>query len=135
NTTDPDYVRWTQWIFLTLFKRGLAFQSEVPVNWCPALGTVLANEEVVDGLSERGGHPVIRQPLRQWQLRITAYADRLANDLADLDWPETKLKQRDWIGRSEGAEVSFPVVGLAVVLKVFTTRSDTMFGASFIAVD
>ena len=134
NTTDPKYLRWTQWIFLQLFKRGLAFQSEVPVNWCPALGTVLSNEEVIDGLSERGGHPVVRQPLRQWQLRITAYADRLANELEDLDWPETKLKQRDWIGRSEGTEVNFPVVGSDVILKAFTTRPDTLFGATYMVV-
>jgi leucyl-tRNA synthetase len=134
NTTDPGYVRWTQWIFLQLFKHGLAFQSEVPVNWCPALGTVLANEEVIDGVSERGGHPVVRQPLRQWQLRITAYADRLASELEPLDWPETKLKQRDWIGRSVGAEVNFAVVGSDVVLKVFTTRPDTLFGATYMVV-
>jgi leucyl-tRNA synthetase len=134
NTTDPDYVRWTQWIFLQLFQRDLAFQSEIPVNWCPALGTVLANEEVVDGLSERGGHPVVRRPLRQWQLRITAYADRLATDLEDLDWPETKQKQRDWIGRSEGAEVTFPVVGRDVSLTVYTTRPDTLFGATYVVV-
>src|SRR5688572_9362676 len=125
NTTDPEYVRWTQWIFLKLMERGLAFQSEIPVNWCPALGTVLANEEVVDGVSERGGHPVVRRPLRQWQLRITAYADRLANDLEELDWPETKQKQRDWIGRSEGAEVNFAIVDKGVNLTVYTTRPDT----------
>lgn len=134
NTTDPGYLRWTQWIFLQLFKRGLAFQSEVPVNWCPALGTVLANEEVIDGVSERGGHPVIRQPLRQWQLRITAYADRLATDLESLDWPETKQKQRDWIGRSVGAEVDFRLVDSDIVLKVFTTRPDTLFGATYMVV-
>ncbi len=134
NTTDPDYVRWTQWIFLQLFQRNLAFQSEIPVNWCPALGTVLANEEVVDGVSERGGHPVVRRPLRQWQLRITAYADRLATDLEDLDWPETKQKQRDWIGRSEGAEVTFAVVGRDVSLTVYTTRPDTLFGATYVVV-
>jgi leucyl-tRNA synthetase len=135
NTTDPDYVRWTQWIFLQQYKRGLAFQSEIPVNWCPALGTVLANEEVIDGVSERGGHPVVRKPLRQWQLRITAYADRLATDLEDLDWPEgTKQKQRDWIGRSEGAEVNFAVVDRDVTLTVYTTRPDTLFGATYIVV-
>ena len=135
DTTDPDYVRWTQWIFLQLFKRGLAFQGEIPVNWCPALGTVLANEEVIDGRSERGNHPVIRQPLRQWQLKITAYADRLAADLADLDWPEaTKLKQRDWIGRSEGAEVDFPIVGRADSLRVYTTRPDTLYGATYMVI-
>jgi leucyl-tRNA synthetase len=135
DTTDPGYVRWTQWIFLRLFERGLAFQADVPVNWCPALGTVLANEEVVDGKSERGGHPVVRQPLRQWQLRITAYADRLAADLAGLDWPEsTKQKQIDWIGRSEGAEVDFPVVGRDGALRVFTTRPDTLFGATYMVI-
>jgi leucyl-tRNA synthetase len=135
DTTDPRYVRWTQWIFLRLFERGLAFQAEIPVNWCPAFGTVLANEEVVDGKSERGGHPVVRQPLRQWQLRITAYADRLAADLAGLDWPDsTKQKQIDWIGRSEGAEVDFPVVGRDGALRVFTTRPDTLFGATYMVI-
>jgi leucyl-tRNA synthetase len=134
NTTDPDYVRWTQWIFLQLFKRGLAFQAEIPVNWCPALGTVLANEEVIDGLSERGNHPVVRQPLRQWQLRITAYADRLSEELEGLDWPETKQKQRDWIGRSEGAEVDFPVIGRNEKLRVFTTRPDTLYGATYMVI-
>src|SRR5580698_1330794 len=111
DTTDPAYVRWTQWIFLKLFERGLAYQAEIPVNWCPELGTVLANEEIVDGKSERGGYPVERLPLRQWMLKITAYADRLDADLAKLDWPDTKLKQHNWIGRSEGAEVDFAVVG------------------------
>ncbi len=134
DTTDPKYVRWTQWIFLQLFETGLAFQSEVPVNWCPALGTVLANEEVIDGLSERGGHPVVRQPLRQWQLKITAYADRLAEELEPLDWPETKLKQRDWIGRSEGAEVHFALEGRDEKLTVFTTRPDTLFGATYMVI-
>src|SRR5688572_15275992 len=134
NTTSPDYVRWTQWIFLELFRRGLAFQSEIPVNWCEALGTVLANEEVVDGVSERGGHPVVRKPLRQWQLRITAYADRLATELEGLDWPETRQKQRDWIGRSEGAEVQFPISGRTERLTVYTTRPDTLFGASYMVV-
>jgi leucyl-tRNA synthetase len=134
DTTDPGYVRWTQWIFLELYRRGLAFQSEIPVNWCQALGTVLANEEVVDGVSERGGHPVVRKPLRQWQLRITAYADRLAADLEGLDWPETKQKQRDWIGRSEGAEVRFALAGRSDELRVYTTRPDTLFGASYVVV-
>ena len=134
DTTDPEYVKWTQWIFLKLFERGLAFQAEVPVNWCPELGTVLANEEVIDGRSERGNHPVVRQPLRQWQLRITAYADRLAEDLEALDWPETKQKQREWIGRSEGAEVAFPLVGHAESLAVFTTRPDTLFGATYMVI-
>jgi leucyl-tRNA synthetase len=135
DTTDPKYVRWTQWIFLKLFERGLAVQAEIPVNWCPALGTVLANEEVVDGLSERGGHPVVRQPLRQWQLRITVYADRLAADLATIDWPEsTKQKQVEWIGRSEGAEVDFPLAGKPGALRVFTTRPDTLFGATYMVI-
>jgi leucyl-tRNA synthetase len=134
DTTDPRYVRWTQWIFLKLFERGLAFQAEIPVNWCPALGTVLANEEVIDGRSERGNHPVIRTPLRQWQLRITAYADRLAEELEPLDWPETKQKQRDWVGKSEGAEVDFPVVGRSEKIRVFTTRPDTLFGATYLVI-
>jgi leucyl-tRNA synthetase len=134
DTTDPGYVRWTQWIFLRLFERGLAVQADIPVNWCPELGTVLANEEVVDGKSERGGFPVVRQPLRQWQLRITAYADRLAADLEGLDWPESRQKQIDWIGRSEGAEVDFPLVGKPGALRVFTTRPDTLFGATYMVI-
>ena len=134
STTDPEYVRWTQWIFLRLFERGLAFQAETPVNWCPALGTVLANEEVIDGRSERGNHPVVRQPLRQWQLRITAYAERLSDELEGLDWPETKQKQRDWIGKSEGAEVDFPLVGREDKLRCFTTRPDTLFGATYMVI-
>jgi len=110
DTTDPKYFRWTQWIFLQLFKQGLAYQAEIPVNWCPELGTVLANEEVIDGKSERGGHPVIRQPMRQWMLRITAYAQRLLDGVDGLDWSEgIKAMQRNWIGRSEGAEVDFAV--------------------------
>ncbi|WP_332238977.1 leucine--tRNA ligase [Sporolactobacillus sp. KGMB 08714] len=133
NTTDPDYYRWTQWIFLQLYKKGLAYMAEVPVNWCPALGTVLANEEVIDGKSERGGFPVVRKPMKQWMLRITAYADRLLNDLNDLDWPESiKEMQRNWIGRSEGAEVVFPVDGHpGKSVTVFTTRPDTLFGATY----
>ncbi|HVU05431.1 MAG TPA: leucine--tRNA ligase [Polyangiaceae bacterium] len=134
NTTSPGYVRWTQWIFLRLFERGLATQAEIPVNWCPELGTVLANEEVIDGRSERGGHPVIRQPLRQWTLAITRYADRLAADLETLDWPETKQKQLDWIGRSEGAEVDFSVVGRDDELTVYTTRPDTLAGATYVVI-
>jgi leucyl-tRNA synthetase len=131
STTDPDYYRWTQWIFLRLFERGLAYEAEVPVNWCEALGTVLANEEVIDGKSERGGHPVVRKPMRQWMLRITAYADRLLEDLDSIDWPEhVKRMQREWIGRSEGAEVVFPVEG-GGEFTVFTTRPDTLFGATF----
>ncbi len=132
DTTDPAYVKWTQWIFLRLFRRGLAFQAETPVNWCEALGTVLANEEIVDGKSERGGHPVIRVPLRQWILKITAYADRLLADLEGLDWPETKKKQEDWIGRSEGCEIDFTIPGAKGPVRVFTTRPDTIFGATYL---
>ncbi len=168
DTTDPNYFKWTQWIFLQLFdtwydaelKKGrpiaelpippdvkaqgepavrayqdskrLAYQAEVPVNWCAYLGTVLANEEVVDGKSERGGHPVVRMPLRQWLLRITAYGDRLIEDLEPLDWSESiKKMQRDWIGRSEGAEVDFPLADSTGSLRVFTTRPDTLFGATY----
>lgn len=140
STTEPHYYKWTQWIFLQLFKRGLAYQAEVPVNWCPALGTVLANEEVVNGVSERGGHPVIRKPMRQWMLRITAYADRLLEDLDGLDWPESiKEMQRNWIGRSEGAEIEFCALshnGLErdAKLTVYTTRPDTIFGATYLVV-
>jgi leucyl-tRNA synthetase len=166
DTTDPGYVKWTQWIFLVLFdtwydhagnkgrpiselpipedvrKQGadsirryqdskrLAYQAEVPVNWCPALGTVLANEEVIDGKSERGGYPVERRPLRQWMLRITDYAERLLNDLESLDWSDAiKAQQRNWIGRSEGADVQFPVQDTAIT--VFTTRPDTLYGATY----
>jgi len=132
DTTDPEYYKWTQWIFIQLYKRGLAYIDEVPVNWCPALGTVLANEEVIDGKSERGGHPVERRPMKQWMLKITAYADRLLEDLEDLDWPENiKEMQRNWIGRSEGAEVTFTVKGTDHSFKVFTTRPDTLFGATY----
>ena len=140
------YVKWTQWIFLQLFKRGLAFQDKKLVNWCPELGTVLANEEIIDGLSERGSFPVVRMPLRQWVLKITAYADRLADDLeaSGVDWPEgTKTAQENWIGRSEGAYVDFGVTppaegGAAAkaladdVIKVFTTRPDTLMGATYV---
>ncbi|CAI5969861.1 unnamed protein product [Closterium sp. NIES-65] len=136
STTDPDYYRWTQWIFLQILNRGLAYQADVAVNWCPALGTVLANEEVVDGLSERGGHPVIRKPMRQWMLRITEYADRLLDDLDGLDWPESvKEMQRNWIGRSEGAEVEFAIADVAdgsASVRVFTTRPDTICGATYL---
>jgi leucyl-tRNA synthetase len=132
NTTDPNYYKWTQWIFLKLYEKGLAYMDEVPVNWCPALGTVLANEEVIDGKSERGGHPVIRKPMKQWMLRITAYADRLLEDLEELDWPESiKEMQRNWIGRSEGAHVHFAVDGHDETFTVFTTRPDTLFGATY----
>ncbi|WP_369902193.1 leucine--tRNA ligase [Bacillus manliponensis] len=132
NTTDPGYYKWTQWIFLKLYEKGLAYVDEVPVNWCPALGTVLANEEVIDGVSERGGHPVERRPMKQWMLKITAYADRLLEDLDDLDWPESlKDMQRNWIGRSEGAEVHFKIDGTGEKFTVFTTRPDTLFGATY----
>ena len=132
NTTDPDYYKWTQWIFLKLYEKGLAYMDEIPVNWCPALGTVLANEEVIDGKSERGGHPVIRKPMRQWILKITAYADRLIEDLEELDWPESiKDMQRNWIGRSEGASVNFSIEGTDKAFTVFTTRPDTLFGATY----
>src|SRR6056297_2821348 len=163
-TTDENYVRWTQWIFLVLYEtwfdpetqkgrpiaelpipaevtadgeravqryrdsRRLAYQDDALVNWCPKLGTVLANEEVVDGKSEVGGHPVVRKPMKQWMLRITAYAERLLDDLDGLDWPDSiKDLQRNWIGRSEGAEVGFQVTGSGRELRIFTTRPDTMF--------
>ncbi len=132
NTTDPDYYKWTQWIFTKLYEKGLAYVDEVPVNWCPALGTVLANEEVIDGKSERGGHTVERRPMRQWMLKITAYADRLLEDLEELDWPESiKDMQRNWIGRSEGANVHFAIDGTDDTFTVFTTRPDTLFGAAY----
>ncbi|MFD0674076.1 leucine--tRNA ligase [Cohnella sp. GCM10027633] len=132
STTDPDYYKWTQWIFIQLYKKGLAYVAEVPVNWCPALGTVLANEEVIDGLSERGNHPVIRKPMRQWMLKITEYAERLLEDLEELDWSESiKDMQRNWIGKSTGAEVNFAIEGHDAALTVFTTRPDTLFGATY----
>ncbi len=165
NTTDPDYYRWTQWIFLKFFNsyfdeaeqkakpieqlpipdglsepekqeyidgHRLAYEAEVPVNWCPALGTVLANEEVVGGVSERGGHPVIRKPMRQWMLRITKYAERLLGDLAEVDWPDSiKKLQTDWIGKSIGADADFKVAGFDESIRVFTTRPDTLFGATY----
>ncbi|HEX4641145.1 MAG TPA: leucine--tRNA ligase [Chthoniobacterales bacterium] len=155
NTTDPDYFKWTQWIFLLIYNswfnpetkkaepistyRGndpdsvrLAYVAEVPVNWCPELGTVLANEEVIDGKSEVGGFPVVRRPMRQWMLRITTYAERLADELENLDWPQgIKLLQRNWIGRSEGAEIEFPIAGVDDRIRVFTTRHDTIYGANY----
>ena len=132
NTTDPDYYKWTQWIFLQLYKKGLAYQAKVPVNWCPKLGTVLANEEVIDGKSERGEHPVFRVPMLQWMLKITEYADRLLDGLDDLDWPDSvKELQRNWIGRSEGAEVMFQLPSIDKEITVFTTRPDTLFGATY----
>ena len=133
DTTDPKYFRWTQWIFLQLFQRGLAYVDERPVWWCPELRTVLANEEVVDGKSEVGGFPVERRNLRQWVLRITAYAERLLADLKDVDWPDsTKRMQEAWIGRSEGAEILFDLENKALgQLKIFTTRPDTLFGCTY----
>jgi leucyl-tRNA synthetase len=149
DTTDPGYVKWTQWIFLQLYHRGLAYMHEAPVWWCPSCGTVLANEEVVDGRCERKGHPVERRPMRQWMLKITAYADRLLQDLEGLDWPEhIKSMQRHWIGRSDGAVVKFKVDSpmrrlegkewtaeakemLGDSIQVFTTRPDTLFGATY----
>ncbi len=137
-TCDATYYKWTQWIFLRLLEKDLAYQAEVPVNWCPALGTVLANEEVIDGLSERGNHPVIRKPMKQWMLKITEYADRLLEDLDELDWPDSiKEMQRNWIGKSEGAQLSFSVDGFAAdaeKLEVYTTRPDTLFGATYLVV-
>ena len=131
-TTDPEYVRWTQWIFLKLFERDLAYQAEVPVNWCPAQNTVLANEEVKDGKYVETGEPVVRRLMRQWMLRITSYADRLLDDLDDLDRPDSvKAMQRNWIGRSEGAEIGLPFVGGSGILTVFTTRPETLFGATY----
>ena len=131
NTTDPGYYKWTQWIFEQLYKKGLAYEAEVPVNWSPDLGTVVANEEVIDGKTERGGFPVIRKPMRQWVLKITAYADRLIDDLDDLDWPEAiKEQQRNWIGRSIGASIRFKVADQDEEIEVFTTRPDTIFGAA-----
>jgi leucyl-tRNA synthetase len=134
STCEPDFYKWTQFIFLKLFEKGLAYQKEVPVNWCPALRTVLANEEVVDGKSERGGHPVVRVPMKQWMLKITDYAERLLQGLESLDWPErTKEGQRHWIGKSEGANLRFQIEGHAPAeIEVFTTRPDTIFGATFL---
>jgi leucyl-tRNA synthetase len=156
NTTDPSYFKWTQWIFLQIYNswfnpktnkaepiktyRGknpdevrLAYVADVPVNWCPELGTVLANEEVIDGRSEVGGFPVVRRPMRQWMLRITAFAERLINELEGLDWPEgIKLLQRNWIGRSEGAEIDFKIENQDAKIRVFTTRPDTLYGGTFL---
>jgi leucyl-tRNA synthetase len=132
-TTDPAYVRWTQWIFLKLFEKGLAYQAEVAVNWCPAQNAVLADEEVKDGRYVETGDPVIRRRMRQWMLRITAYADRLLEGLDGLDWPESlKTMQRNWIGRSEGAEIRFSLEQGAEGITVFTTRPETLFGASYV---
>lgn len=132
DTTDPKYYRWTQWIFAKLYEAGLAYVAEVPVNWCEALGTVLSNEEVIDGKSEVGGFPVVRRPMKQWMMKITAYAERLLEDLDTLDWPESlKTMQRNWIGRSEGAEFEFVVEGHDAAIRVYSTRPDTIFGATF----
>ena len=132
STADPSYYKWTQWIFTQLYKKGLAYVDEIPVNWCPELKTVLANEEVIDGKSERGGYPVIRKPMRQWVLKITAYAERLLKDLDEVDWPtSTKEMQRNWIGKSQGANVIFKIDGYDKEFTVFTTRCDTLFGATY----
>ena len=132
NTTDEKYYKWTQWIFLQLYNKGLAYEAEVPVNWCPELKAVLANEEVIDGRSEIGGHPVVRKPMRQWMFRITDYAESLLNGLDNLDWPESvKELQRNWIGKSVGAEVIFELVSANKTINVFTTRPDTLFGATY----
>lgn len=134
-TSNPDYYKWTQWVFIRMFKAGLAYQKEVAVNWCPKLGTVLADEEVGDGLSTRGGFPVFRKPMKQWMLRITAYADRLLRDLDLLDWPKGVIEQqRNWIGRSEGALVDFELAGSDEKLTIYTTRPDTLFGATYMVI-
>ena len=135
-TCSPDYYKWTQWIFSKLFEQGLAYESHQPVNWCPALGTVLANEEVINGRSEVGNYPVYRKPIRQWVLKITAYAEKLLEGLEGLDWPDGTLEmQKNWIGRSTGAEVEFPVKDHdGLKLKVYTTRPDTLFGATYMVV-
>src|SRR5690554_5523751 len=135
-TSDPNYYKWTQWIFTKLFEKGLAEIKDIEVNWCEGLGTVLANEEVlnVNGrmVSERGNHPVVKKPMRQWVLKITEYADRLLEDLEELDWPENvKEMQRNWIGKSEGAIVKFEIVGSEKSFDVFTTRPDTLFGSTY----
>ncbi|QRZ32771.1 leucine--tRNA ligase [Lactococcus cremoris] len=133
NTTDPNFYKWTQWIFTKLYEKGLAYEAEVAVNWVEELGTAIANEEVLpDGTSERGGYPVVRKPMRQWMLKITAYAERLLEDLEEVDWPESiKEMQRNWIGKSVGADVTFKVEGTDKTFEVFTTRPDTLFGATY----
>ncbi len=129
DTSDPGYYRWTQWVFLQLYKKGLVYRKEMPVWWCEELKTVLANEEVINGRSERGNFPCERRPLTQWVFKITAYADRLLEDLNELDWPASvKKMQEDWIGRSEGAEIDFPLEDRKEKLTVFSTRVDTVFG-------
>ena len=132
-TSDPSYYQWTQWIFTLLFEKGLAYEAEINVNFCPALGTVLANEEVENGRSKEGGYPVERRPLRQWVLKITAYADRLLEDLDLLDWPDhLKKLQSNWIGRSEGAQITFHEKSTGESISVFTTRPDTLFGVTYL---
>ena len=132
NTTDPNYYKWTQWIFMQLYNKGLAYEQEVAVNWCPELKAVLANEEVVNGKSDIGGHPVVRLPMRQWILKITDYAESLLDGLDDLDWPENiKELQKNWIGKSEGVELGFDIDGHDDIINVYTTRPDTLFGASY----
>ncbi len=136
-TSNEDYYRWTQWLFVQIYNKGLAYEGEINVNWCPALKTVLANEEIVDGKSEVGGHPVIRKPMKQWVLKITDYAERLLADLedTDLDWPESiKQMQREWIGRSEGANITFGIEGHADKLEIFTSRPDTLFGVTYMVI-
>ncbi len=132
SSCEPEYYRWTQWIFLKLWEKGLAYEAEAPINWCPSCKTGLANEEVKDGVCERCGTPVVRKNLRQWILKITAYAERLLSDLEGLDWPESlKLMQRNWIGRSEGANVRFSLEKGDSEIEVYTTRPDTLFGATY----
>ena len=134
-TSSVDYYKWTQWIFVQLYNKGLAYEDEIQVNWCPELKTVLANEEVIDGKSEVGGHPVIRKPMKQWMLKITEYAERLLEDLDGLDWPENiKELQKNWIGKSVGATVKFEVENGHGELEVFTTRPDTLFGATYMVI-
>ena len=131
-TCKPDYYKWTQWIFVNMYNDNLAYVDYKPVNWCPELGTVLANEEVIDGKSERGGFPVIRKPMKQWMLKITEYADRLSNDLDGLDWPKSTIEmQRNWIGKSKGTEIIFNIENSEDTFKVFTTRADTLFGCTY----
>ncbi|MBO5711449.1 MAG: class I tRNA ligase family protein, partial [Acholeplasmatales bacterium] len=132
STCDPKYYKWTQWIFKQLYEAGLAKQIDMPVNWCEELGTVLANDEVIDGKSERGGFPVIRKNMKQWVLDIPQYAEKLIDGLDNIDWPEsTKEMQKNWIGKSVGAHIDFKVKGTNEVFTVFTTRADTLFGATY----
>ncbi|MEG1313104.1 MAG: leucine--tRNA ligase, partial [Bacilli bacterium] len=133
STTDPKYYKWTQWIFTELYKKNLAYVDNKPVNFCPELGTVLANEEVIDGKSERGGFPVVRKQMRQWVLRITSYADKLLDGLDGLDWPTSTIEmQKNWIGKSIGAEVTFEIKDTKFSFDVFTTRVDTLYGATYV---